>query len=184
MNTPPVESLSTTLLATQPTANLPVELVALTQEDVPQMAQLESLAHSHPMSEGNLADCFGHLYRVLGLTLCAHSDANTDSTSDFYGLLGFAIVQQVIDEATLLDICLLPCHQGKGYGRLLLNGVIASAKASGAVVLMLEVRESNLAARALYQKAGFVESGYRKGYYPIAGGKEDAILMDLALTSA
>ncbi|MGL6122419.1 MAG: ribosomal protein S18-alanine N-acetyltransferase, partial [Shewanella sp.] len=79
MNTPPVESLSTTLLATQSTANLPVELVALTQEDVPQMAQLESLAHSHPMSEGNLADCFGHLYRVLGLTLCAHSDANTDS---------------------------------------------------------------------------------------------------------
>ena len=189
MNIPPVDSLFTTPFAAQLTAGLPVELVALTLEDVPQMAQLESLAHSHPMSEGNLADCFGHLYRVLGLKLSAHLevDANTDiaSDSDTYhveGLLGFAIVQQIIDEVTLLDICLLPSQQGKGYGKLLLKAVMASAKVSGAVVLMLEVRESNFAARALYQQAGFIESGRRKGYYPIEGGKEDAILMDLAIT--
>lgn len=189
MNIPPVDSLFTTPFAAQLTSGLPVELVALTLEDVPQMVQLESLAHSHPMSEGNLADCFGHLYRVLGLKLSAHLevDANTDiaSDSDTYhveGLLGFAIVQQIIDEVTLLDICLLPSQQGKGYGKLLLKAVMASAKVSGAVVLMLEVRESNLGARALYQQAGFIESGRRKGYYPIEGGKEDAILMDLAIT--
>lgn len=185
MNIPPEDSLFTTPFAAQLTAGLPVELVALTLKNVPQMAQLESMAHSHPMSEGNLADCFGHLYRVLGLKLSAGSDANTDAASDpdsVDGLLGFAIVQQIVDEVTLLDICLLPSQQGKGYGKLLLNAVVASAKASAAVVLMLEVRESNLAARALYQKAGFIESGRRKGYYPIAGGKEDAILMDLAIT--
>jgi ribosomal-protein-alanine N-acetyltransferase len=189
LNIPPLDSLFTTPFAAQLTAGLPVELVALTLEDVPQMAQLESLAHSHPMSEGNLADCFGHLYRVLGLKLSVHldGDANTDIASDLdtysvEGLLGFAIVQQIIDEVTLLDICLLPSQQGKGYGKLLLKAVMASAKASGAVVLMLEVRESNLAARALYQQTGFIESGRRKGYYPIAGGKEDAILMDLAIT--
>lgn len=193
MNIPAVDSLFTTPFAAQLTAGLPVELVALTLEDVPQMAQLESLAHSHPMSEGNLADCFGHLYRVLGLKLSAHLDvgantgANIDvaSDSDTYhveGLLGFAIVQQIIDEVTLLDICLLPSQQGKGYGKLLLKAVMISAKVSGAVVLMLEVRESNLTARALYQQAGFIESGRRKGYYPIEGSKEDAILMDLAIT--
>ena len=90
------------------------------------------------------------------------SDANTDAASvrsdSVDGLLGFAIVQQIVDEVTLLDICLPPSQQGKGYGKLLLNAVVASAKASAAVVLMLEVRESNLAARALYQKAGFIES--------------------------
>ncbi|MCS6122374.1 GNAT family N-acetyltransferase [Shewanella baltica] len=189
MNTPSVDSSFAAQLATQLTLGLPVELVALTPTYVPQMAQLESMAHSHPMSEGSLADCFGHLYRVLGLKLSAGSDANTNAVSDFAsdpdsvdGLLGFAIVQQIVDEVTLLDICLLPSQQGKGYGKLLLNAVVASAKASAAVVLMLEVRESNLAARALYQKAGFIESGRRKGYYPIAGGKEDAILMDLAIT--
>lgn len=180
-----VDSLSSAQPTTPLTLGLPVELVALVPTDVPQMAQLESLAHSHPMSVGNLADCFGHLYRVLGLKLSAdlapntYAAVNSDSVE---GLLGFAIVQQIVDEVTLLDICLLPSQQGKGYGKLLLNAVMASAKASGAVVLMLEVRESNLAARTLYQKAGFIESGRRKGYYLIEGGKEDAILMDLAIT--
>lgn len=147
-----------------------LQIVLLTPTDVSQMTRIEASAHSHPMSENNLADCFGHLYRVIGLM---QNDGE---------LLGFAIVQQIVDEATLLDICLSPEQQGQGYGHLLLSAVIDGAKAAKAVVLMLEVRESNLAARALYQKRGFVETGRRKGYYPLAGGKEDAILMDLALS--
>ncbi len=147
-----------------------LQIVLLTPTDVSQMARIEASAHSHPMSENNLADCFGHLYRVLGLM---QRDGE---------LLGFAIVQQIVDEATLLDICLSPAQQGRGYGHQLLTAVIDGAKAAKAVVLMLEVRESNLAARALYQKRGFVETGRRKGYYPLADGKEDAILMDLALS--
>lgn len=147
-----------------------LQIVLLTPTDVSQMARIEASAHSHPMSENNLADCFGHLYRVIGLM---KNDGE---------LLGFAIVQQIVDEATLLDICLSPQQQGRGYGHLLLMAVIDGAKAAKAVVLMLEVRESNLAARALYQKLGFVETGRRKGYYPLADGKEDAILMDLALS--
>ncbi|MFB2651511.1 ribosomal protein S18-alanine N-acetyltransferase [Shewanella seohaensis] len=147
-----------------------MQIVLLTPTDVSQMTRIEASAHSHPMSENNLADCFGHLYRVIGLM---KNDGE---------LLGFAIVQQIVDEATLLDICLSPEQQGRGYGHLLLMAVIDGAKAAKAVVLMLEVRESNLAARVLYQKLGFVETGRRKGYYPLADGKEDAILMDLALS--
>lgn len=152
------------------TLNESLQIVLLTPTDVSQMARIEASAHSHPMSENNLADCFGHLYRVIGLIQNGGE------------LLGFAIVQQIVDEATLLDICLSPEQQGRGYGHLLLTAVIDDAKAAKAMVLMLEVRESNLAARALYQKRGFVETGRRKGYYPLADGKEDAILMDLALS--
>lgn len=152
------------------TLNQSLQIVLLDPSDVNQMAQIEASAHSHPMSENNLADCFGHLYRVIGLM---QSDGE---------LLGFAIVQQIVDEATLLDICLVPAQQGQGFGRLLLDAIIEDAKNTGAVVVMLEVRESNLAARALYQNRGFVETGRRKGYYPSAEGKEDAILMDLALS--
>lgn len=151
------------------TLNQSLQIVLLDPSGVNQMAQIEASAHSHPMSENNLADCFGHLYRVIGLM---QSDGE---------LLGFAIVQQIVDEATLLDICLPPEQQGRGYGHLLLTAVIDCTKAAKAVVLMLEVRESNLAAHALYKKWGFVETGRRKGYYPLADGKEDAILMDLAL---
>ncbi|QYJ80532.1 ribosomal protein S18-alanine N-acetyltransferase [Shewanella acanthi] len=135
------------------------------------MLAIENKAHSHPMTEGNLVDCFGHLYRVFGLK---QHDGQ---------LLGFAIIQQIVDEVTLLDICVDPELQGKGYGRLLLDEVIASAHSYSAVVVMLEVRESNLSARGLYQKQGFVETGRRKDYYSTQDGKEDAILMDLALVN-
>ena len=150
--------------------NESLQIVLLDPSDVDQMAQIEASAHSHPMSLNNLAHFFGHLYRVFGLT---HTSGQ---------LLGFAIIQQIVDEVTLLDICLVPAEQGQGFGRLLLDAIIEDAKNAGAVVVMLEVRESNLAARALYQNRGFVETGRRKGYYLLAEGKEDAILMDLALS--
>lgn len=150
-----------------------LSLITLTPQHAAQMALIESQAHSHPMSEANLADCFGHLYRVFGLMLTGDDNKQT--------LIGFTIVQQIIDEVTLMDICLSPAQQGHGYGKLMLDEVVQTAKGAAAVVVMLEVRESNLAARSLYQKSGFVESGRRKAYYPIEGGAEDAILMDLVI---
>lgn len=148
-----------------------MKIEALGQHDAPNMAFIESEAHSHPMSEGALVDCFGPLYRCSGLY---RDDV----------LLGFAIVQQIVDEATLFDICVLPSAQGKGLGKLLLEQVIADAQNHGAQVLMLEVRASNMAAIGLYQRLGFTEIGRRKGYYPTIDGREDAVLMDLRLDSA
>ncbi|GIU47397.1 ribosomal-protein-alanine acetyltransferase [Shewanella sp. KT0246] len=142
----------------------------LTPENAQEMYAVESQAHTHPWSLVSLEGCFGHLYRVLGI----HQHNK---------LLGFAIVQQIVDEATLLDICVSPTSQGQGLGKKLLLQVLAEAKACDAVVMMLEVRESNIAAKSLYEALGFVESGRRKNYYPCelsvsAAGKEDAILMD------
>jgi ribosomal-protein-alanine N-acetyltransferase len=47
--------------------------------------------------------------------------------------------------------------------------------------MFLEVRPSNVAARALYADVGFREVTVRRGYYPAEGGREDAILMGLEL---
>ena len=47
--------------------------------------------------------------------------------------------------------------------------------------ILLEVRPSNEAARALYAAAGFTEIGIRKGYYPDGGGREDAVVLQLEL---
>lgn len=145
-----------------------MKIETLRQQDAPKMALIESEAHSHPMSEGALLDCFGPLYRCSGLY---RDDV----------LLGFTIVQQIVDEATLFDICVLPSAQGEGLGKLLLQQVIADACSHGAQVLMLEVRASNMAAISLYQRLGFTEIGRRKAYYPTAEGREDAVLMDLRL---
>jgi ribosomal-protein-alanine N-acetyltransferase len=47
--------------------------------------------------------------------------------------------------------------------------------------MYLEVRPSNAAARALYRAEGFAEVGLRRDYYPAAGGREDAVIMELRL---
>ncbi|MGI2174444.1 ribosomal protein S18-alanine N-acetyltransferase [Shewanella ulleungensis] len=140
----------------------------LSLDDVAAMANIENQAHSHPWTEAGLADCFSPLYRAIGVMQQGE-------------LLGFAIVQQIIDEATLLDICVAPAHQGQGLGLLLIRHLLNTAKHADAVVMMLEVRESNLAAKGLYEKVGFNESGRRKNYYQTIDGNEDAILMDKTL---
>lgn len=97
-------------------------------------------------------------------------------------ILGYAIVSYVVGEAELLNICITPSHQAKGYGHTLLNHIIESATNSGNSDMYLEVRASNVSAIHVYEKAGFHEIGHRKGYYPADSGREDAILMALPLS--
>ena len=47
--------------------------------------------------------------------------------------------------------------------------------------MLLEVRPSNAAARALYERAGFERIALRRGYYPAESGREDALLLALRL---
>lgn len=96
-------------------------------------------------------------------------------------IVGFAVVQFVVDEASLLTIAVHPSQQKQGIGRLLLDEVMAQAIAKQATTLFLEVRASNQRAIKMYQMAGFNEMGLRKSYYPSANGKEDALMMALMI---
>ena len=87
----------------------------------------------------------------------------------------------VLDEAHLLNLSVAKPHQGRGLGRMLLAHMIAKAKSYGANNMFLEVRPSNKNAIALYEKVGFNEMAVRRNYYPATGGREDAILMGMAL---
>ncbi|MEJ1730754.1 GNAT family N-acetyltransferase, partial [Escherichia coli] len=66
-------------------------------------------------------------------------------------------------------------HRGKGYGARLIAGLMQYAANLGVQYMTLEVRQSNQAAISLYERAGFVAVGKRKGYYEETG--EDAWLM-------
>lgn len=94
-------------------------------------------------------------------------------------IVGFAVVQFVVDEASLLNIAVEPAQQKQGIGRLLLDEVLAQASAKKATTVFLEVRASNQRAIQMYQQAGFNEMGLRKNYYPAANGKEHAVMMAL-----
>lgn len=144
------------------------EIRQLPVEQAPLMAKIAAAAHSHPMSENTIASCFGNFYRCYG-------------AFDGDLLMGFIILHQLFEEATVMDICLAPESQGQGVGKALMQTGIDWLKQTEAEQLMLEVRAGNASAIGLYQKLGFVVTGERKGYYKTADGTEDAVLMSLPL---
>ena len=96
-------------------------------------------------------------------------------------IVGYAILSYVVGEAELLNICIDPTQQGKGYAKALLEHLIEHAVEKDNHEMYLEVRVSNTAAIHIYEQAGFNEIGLRKNYYPTKAGKEDAMLMALPL---
>lgn len=97
------------------------------------------------------------------------------------GLCGFLVYSLVLDEASLLYIAVAPRWRGWGAGRALLVAGLDAMRGERARRCLLEVRESNGPARHLYRALGFNLDGRRKNYYVTAGGREDALLMSLAL---
>ena len=94
---------------------------------------------------------------------------------------GFIIFSTVLDEVCIHNLAVHPARQGAGFGRKLVVAALELAKQQGAGRCLLEVRESNTAARGLYEALYFHLDGVRKGYYPTATGREDALLMSLQL---
>ena len=87
--------------------------------------------------------------------------------------------QCVAERAEVIDLRVLGSERRQGLGRQLLWASLTALGDVGAVEL--EVRSSNVAARTLYESLGFSETGSRPNYYATANGREDAILMTLAL---
>lgn len=97
-------------------------------------------------------------------------------------VLGFCILQPVLDEANLLLMAIDPAQQGQGLGYQLLDASVAMLK-NNPVQIFLEVRETNIAAIKLYEKSGFHQIDLRKNYYPGSNGtREHAIIMVKACT--
>ena len=142
---------------------------SLCPDDLPAVLEIERLSHSHPWSERVFLDCFRDNYRLWALL---REDA----------LVGYAIVSHLVDEAHLLNICVHPDTRGGGAGRYLLRHALAEALRDQSACMILEVRESNQPATALYLSEGFQEIGRRPDYYPSANGREAARVLSLNLT--
>jgi len=90
-------------------------------------------------------------------------------------IAGFLGTWYMVDEAHIVSIGVRGMCRGRGIGELLLIGAIELAMSRRAEVVTLEVRQSNVVARNLYQKYGFKERGVRKGYY--VDNREDAMIL-------
>ena len=100
--------------------------------------------------------------------------------AEFEGnLCAFAIARLSPDECELENIVVEEAQRRRGIGHMLLRALIAAVREKKAAHLLLEVRESNHAARALYEGCGFTLSSRRRNYY--ANPSEDALTYNLAL---
>ena len=140
-----------------------MEIRRATREDIPGVAALE--AETFPLG----ADA-GTLERMLddpgSVILCAEEDG---------ALLGYAYFRCVLDEGYVGDLAVRPAARRRGIGRALTLSLCAEARERDLAFLTLEVRESNLPARRLYESCGFADVGVRKNYYEKP--REDAVLM-------
>ena len=138
------------------------------EDDIALMAEVEQEAYPYPWSAAILRDCFhaGH----WGWTAWLRGE-----------LAAYAVVQAVLDEAHLLNVCTAPAWQGQGVGRGMLQVVMQQCLEREMARMLLEVRASNTPALGLYRSLGFQPEGVRKGYYPASGGREDAVLMSRVL---
>ncbi len=139
------------------------------REDLDEVLRNEFRAYAFPWSRGIFLDCLRSGYECQ--LLCVD-----DAVS------GHAILSSVADEAHLLNICIRRDLQGRGFGRLFVRHMMQVALETGAERMFLEVRPSNRVAVALYESLGFLEIGQRKDYYPSIHGREDALVLALALS--
>lgn len=91
------------------------------------------------------------------------------------GIVGYAGMWLIIDEAHVTNIALAAAYRGAGLGEQLVRALMELARERGAVSMTLEVRVSNVKAQALYTKLGFVSRGKRRNYY--TDNREDALIM-------
>ena len=97
---------------------------------------------------------------------------------------GFILIRVVADEAEILTLAVRPAARRSGLGGRLVETAVVRAAALSAERMFLEVAEDNVAARALYARAGFHEAGRRRGYYSRKdGSREDALVLALNLTA-
>ena len=87
---------------------------------------------------------------------------------------GFIVARRMEEEWEIENIAVAGAARRRGLGARLLGELLDRARTAGAREVFLEVRESNRAARSLYEKWAFVESGRRKSYY--RDPDEDAVL--------
>ncbi|MCP5324988.1 MAG: ribosomal protein S18-alanine N-acetyltransferase [Oceanospirillaceae bacterium] len=146
-----------------------IEFRAMQESDIAQVCAIENANYPFPWSKILFTDAL-------------HSSKRCISMLQAGELVGYGILSFVVGEAELLNISIAPSAQGQGLGRQLLQHLVLLSESSGNTTLFLEVRESNAPARHLYESEGFNEIGLRKGYYPVPGGRENAILMALPLS--
>lgn len=140
-----------------------IEIKDMAQEDLRQVAEIESQIFSLPWSEKAFEESLNNrntLYIVA---------------KEKEKVLGYTGMYISFQEGNITNIAVNPDYRRKKIGLKLISEILKRAKQIGVTDVILEVRETNVAAISLYEKMGFEEAGIRKNFYekPL----ENAIIM-------
>lgn len=151
--------------------NLPFHIEPMQLADIPQVIVVEQAAYTMQWPQK------AYEYELTGNKVAHYFVLRTTlpidpAESDLVGMAGFWLLA---DEAHISTLAIHPQWQQQGLGEWLLVNIIEEAQTLGAVVATLEVRPSNQAALALYQKYNFAQVGRRPHYYN--DNNEDALIL-------
>lgn len=135
----------------------------MTLEDLDQVLAIEKENFSVPWTENGF---FSFLIRQDTLFLVAEDEG---------GIAGYCGIVMVPDEGDITNVSVARDRRRRGIGAGLIRELIRRAGEAGVTKIYLEVRESNQAAIALYEKMGFRREGLRRDYYEEP--RENAVLM-------
>jgi ribosomal-protein-alanine acetyltransferase len=187
-----------------------LEIRAAMREDIPAMMAIEAqAAGAGHWQAGDYARIFGgdgvRRVALVAESLASAKSGSTDNTPTSANpgqistpgsarrlpgapvrgalrIMGFIVAQCLGPEWEIENVAVVAPARRCGVGRRLVDEVIRMARRQGAEAVYLEVRESNAAARGLYGRVGFEETGRRRRYY--SDPEEDAVVCSLSVSEA
>ncbi|MGH7568243.1 MAG: ribosomal protein S18-alanine N-acetyltransferase [Gemmatimonadales bacterium] len=129
---------------------------------------IEQAAFADPWSADDFREC---LVNGLACLVAVGED----------GVAGYVVARRAADEGEILNLGVAARARRQGVGRALVRAAIAALGTAGARAVYLEVRESNAAARRLYEGLGFSEVARRRAYY--RRPTEDAVILKAAISA-
>lgn len=140
-----------------------LKLREMRQEDSARIAELEYEIFPDPWTEAGIKETFLQPHAFIAVA------------EDEQIIQGYCIIYHVLDEAEIARIAVDVSGRREGIGSRLLEFCEKLSIERGAEIMLLDVRESNVAARSFYEKQGFCVDGMRKNFYD--NPKEHALLM-------
>lgn len=142
-----------------------IRIVPMSADHLEEIERLERICFSRPWNRRMLAEelenqCAAFLVAVDG---------------DTGAVMGYAGLLVMMDEGYITNVAVFPEYRRCGVAAKIMEVYLNFAEANQLAFLTLEVRPTNGAAIALYQRFGFEEVGRRKNYYDLP--KEDALIL-------
>ncbi len=134
--------------------------------DIDAVLEIEKVSFVAPWTRGMFEET---LASPVGMSLVAEEEGR---------IVGYLAASEI----HVMNIAVKQDRRGLGLASWMMSRVMDLGRRNSMETCFLEVRESNVPARGLYEKLGFRQIGRRKGYYRETG--EDAIVMELVLNDA